>query len=169
MPWARRRFPTPLGPLEARWDGAALKRLDWDPPWTEEPEATDDPHGLGPALAAYFAGEHAALDHLQVAPEGPDFQRRVWLALREIRAGETLSYGDLALRLGLGAAAARAVGAACGANPIGLVLPCHRVVGARGDLTGYAGGLDRKRWLLQHERARVARQLDLFGRAPVPG
>lgn len=164
MPWVRRTFPSPLGPLSAWWDSRALKRLLFDAPPSDEPEASDDPLGLGPALSAYFAGELHALDALPVAPEGPDFQQRVWTALREIEVGSTRSYGELAARLGLGPAAARAVGAACGANPIGVVIPCHRVVGAKGDLTGYAGGLERKRWLLLHERAPVARQQDLFSR-----
>lgn len=164
MAWARRSFPSPLGPLTAWWSGAALKRLEFSATWTEEPEAEDDPHGVGAALLAYFAGDLRAIDGLPVAPEGPVFQQRVWEQLRRIPPGSTLSYGELAARLSLGPAAARAVGAACGANPIGVVIPCHRVVGARGDLTGYAGGIERKRWLLSHERAPVVRQQDLFGR-----
>lgn len=170
MPWARRNFPSPIGPLTAWWSSAGLKRLAFsatlpEEPEREEPESEDDPHGLGPALAAYFAGELSALDALAVAPEGPIFQQRVWEQLRRIPAGSTLSYGELAGRLSLGPAAARAVGAACGANPVGVVIPCHRVVGAKGDLTGYAGGIERKRWLLVHERAPVVRQQELFGRA----
>lgn len=164
MPWVRRTFPSPLGPLTAWWDSRAIKRLFFDAPASDEPESDEDPHGVGPALAAYFSGELGALDALPVSPEGPEFQQRVWRVLREIEAGSTLSYGELAARLGLGPAAARAVGAACGANPIGVVIPCHRVVGAKGDLTGYAGGLERKRWLLHHEHAPVLRQQDLFAR-----
>jgi methylated-DNA-[protein]-cysteine S-methyltransferase len=85
-----------------------------------------------------------------VATNGTDFQKSVWHALRAIPAGQTVTYGELARRLGQ-PTAMRAVGLANGANPIGIVVPCHRVVGANGTLTGYAGGLERKRWLLAHE------------------
>ncbi|MCB9736625.1 MAG: methylated-DNA--[protein]-cysteine S-methyltransferase [Deltaproteobacteria bacterium] len=103
-------------------------------------------------LAAYFAGERATFDLGPLAPEGTAFQRRVWEALRAIPPGETRAYGELARALGLPAGAARAVGAANGRNPLSIIVPCHRVVGADGALTGYAGGLARKRWLLDHER-----------------
>jgi methylated-DNA-[protein]-cysteine S-methyltransferase len=110
-----------------------------------------DPAGLGTALRCYFEGEIGVLDALAVATAGTAFQRRVWLALRGIPAGTTVSYGALALRIGQ-AAAVRAVGLANGRNPVGIVVPCHRVIGADGSLTGYGGGLDRKHWLLAHER-----------------
>jgi methylated-DNA-[protein]-cysteine S-methyltransferase len=109
-----------------------------------------DPFGLTSALAAYFEGDLHAIDSLPVATEGSAFQKSVWQALREIPVGETISYGQFALRLGK-PAAVRAVGLANGANPIGVVVPCHRVIGANGSLTGYGGGLERKRWLLEHE------------------
>lgn len=109
-----------------------------------------DPGGLTTALLAYFAGDLTAIDALPVALEGTPFQRTVWRALREIPCGETCSYLDLARRIG-NPAAVRAVGLANGANPIGVVIPCHRVIGANGTLTGYGGGLERKRWLLAHE------------------
>lgn len=112
-----------------------------------------DPHGLSSALRAYFAGELRAIDGLPVQGAGSVFQRRVWSALREIPCGETRSYSELARQLGQ-PAAVRAVGLANGANPVGIVVPCHRVIGANGTLTGYAGGLERKRWLLRHEGAR---------------
>ena len=118
----------------------------------------DDPHGLSAALRAYFRGQLDAIDALPVHSAGSDFQRRVWQALREIPCGQTWSYSQLARHIG-NPAAVRAVGLANGANPIGIVVPCHRVIGADGTLTGYGGGLERKRWLLQHERARSARQL----------
>lgn len=102
----------------------------------------------------YFAGDVAALDSLDVTPAGTDFEKTVWLALRAIPAGETWSYGQMARHVGR-PGASRAVGRANGLNPISLVLPCHRVIGADGTLTGYGGGLDRKRWLLQHEGARL--------------
>jgi O-6-methylguanine DNA methyltransferase len=103
------------------------------------------------ALDAYFEGDLVALDDVPVATGGTPFQREVWRALRAIPAGKTSSYGQLAAQLGR-PTATRAVGAANGANPISIVVPCHRVIGASGALTGYGGGLLRKRWLLDHER-----------------
>ena len=101
-------------------------------------------------LDGYFAGDIAALDRIEVDPAGTPFQRLVWDALRAIPAGTTTSYGALAGRIGR-PNAVRAVGAANGANPIAVVVPCHRVIGAGGSLVGYGGGLERKRWLLAHE------------------
>jgi methylated-DNA-[protein]-cysteine S-methyltransferase len=103
------------------------------------------------ALDAYFAGQLDALDDVPVATAGTEFQRKVWRALRKIPAGETLSYGELAAKIGR-PSASRAVGAANGSNPIAIVVPCHRVIGANGTLTGYGGGLPRKQWLLEHEQ-----------------
>jgi methylated-DNA-[protein]-cysteine S-methyltransferase len=114
-----------------------------------------NPFGLTSAIAAYFDGDIQALGSIPVAMEGTAFQERVWEALRGIPAGQTISYGKLAIRLGK-PAAVRAVGLANGANPIGVVVPCHRVIGANGSLTGYGGGLERKRWLLNHERCSPA-------------
>lgn len=116
--------------------------------------------GVRAAFTKYFAGDLAALDALPVDPGGTPFQAKVWLALREIDAGKTWSYEDLARRVG-SPAAVRAVGAANGANPIPLVLPCHRVIGKNGKLVGYGGGLDRKLWLLRHEGCDVDRQAAL--------
>jgi methylated-DNA-[protein]-cysteine S-methyltransferase len=107
-------------------------------------------------LAAYMDGELAALDSLAVSTGGTTFQKQVWRALREIPTGTTTSYGELAKRIGR-PSAVRAVGLANGANPIGIVVPCHRVIGANGSLTGYAGGLQRKRWLIAHEARHVVR------------
>ena len=104
------------------------------------------------AVFAYFNGDARALEDLPVATAGTPFQREVWAALRAIPAGETRSYGQLAAAIGR-PKAVRAVGLANGANPVGIIVPCHRVVGANGTLTGYAGGLERKRWLLAHEAA----------------
>jgi methylated-DNA-[protein]-cysteine S-methyltransferase len=109
-----------------------------------------DPHSAADRLDAYFDGDVAALDRLPVDAGGTEFQRRVWDALRRIPAGTTVSYGSLARDIGH-EAAVRAVGAANGQNPVAIVVPCHRVIGGNGQLTGYAGGLDRKRWLLEHE------------------
>jgi methylated-DNA-[protein]-cysteine S-methyltransferase len=114
---------------------------------------TRNPHGLSAAIAKYFAGDLTAIDKLPVKTGGTPFQREVWRALREIPCGRTVSYGELAKSIGR-PAAVRAVGLANGSNPIGVVVPCHRVIGADGSLTGYGGGLERKRWLLQHENAR---------------
>jgi methylated-DNA-[protein]-cysteine S-methyltransferase len=104
----------------------------------------------GRALARYFKGDLDAIEKVKVANGGTDFQRKVWRALRAIPAGRTTSYGALAKKLGL-PQAARAVGLANGANPIAIVVPCHRVIGANGSLTGYGGGMHRKQWLLAHE------------------
>jgi len=109
-----------------------------------------DPFGHRTALERYFDGEITAIDALPVALSGTPFQQKVWSALRTIAAGATLSYGALAARIGA-PAAVRAVGLANGRNPIGVVVPCHRVIGSDGSLTGYGGGLPRKRWLLEHE------------------
>lgn len=102
------------------------------------------------ALEAYFEGELGAIDQLETASNGTEFQRQVWSALRRIPTGRTLSYGALATKIGR-PAAVRAVGLANGANPIAIVVPCHRVIGADASLTGYGGGIERKRWLLAHE------------------
>jgi methylated-DNA-[protein]-cysteine S-methyltransferase len=109
------------------------------------------PASLTRALDAYFDGNIDALADVQTATAGTPFQREVWKALRAIPAGTTISYGQLAINLGR-KGASRAVGAANGANPIPIVVPCHRVIGADGSLTGFGSGLPRKRWLLDHER-----------------
>ncbi|MEV6231051.1 methylated-DNA--[protein]-cysteine S-methyltransferase [Saccharopolyspora shandongensis] len=118
-----------------------------------EPDATP----FGPVieqLAEYFAGKRSEFD-LAMAPSGTPFQRTVWTALCEIPYGETISYGELAERIGK-PSASRAVGLANGKNPIGIIVPCHRVVGSNGDLTGYGGGLGRKQHLLDFERRNTA-------------
>ncbi|OYU34280.1 MAG: methylated-DNA--protein-cysteine methyltransferase [Novosphingobium sp. PASSN1] len=112
----------------------------------------DAPVAITAALTAYFAGDLSALDNIPVATGGTAFQRSVWAALRRIPAGATQGYGALAAAIGK-PGAARAVGLANGSNPVGIVVPCHRVIGASGALTGYAGGVERKRWLLAHEGA----------------
>ena len=143
---------TPIGPLlAAADDDARLCGLWFDrepvPGWHRDDAA------LGPAreqIDAYFAGDLREFD-LPLGTAGTAWQRSVWDALRAIPYGATASYSQLARQLGR-PAAARAVGAANGRNPLSVVVPCHRLVGARGALTGYAGGIDRKRWLLEHER-----------------
>jgi len=104
------------------------------------------------AISRYFAGQLAAIDSLPVETGGTPFQRAVWHALRNIACGTTISYAQLAWNIGR-PKAVRAVGLANGSNPIGVVVPCHRVIGADGSLTGYGGGIERKRWLLRHEGA----------------
>jgi methylated-DNA-[protein]-cysteine S-methyltransferase len=118
------------------------------PEWTRDDDAFDD---IRAQLAEYFAGERRTFD-LPLNASGTAFQKRVWAALVEIPYGETTSYGKTAAAVGV-SDAARAVGLANGQNPISIVVPCHRVVGADGSLTGYGGGLDAKRWLLAHEAA----------------
>ena len=108
------------------------------------------PVSLTSSLNAYFAGNMEVLADVTTATGGTPFQREVWNALRAIPAGAPISYGQLAASLGR-PGASRAVGAANGANPIAIVVPCHRVIGASGTLTGYGGGLPRKKWLLEHE------------------
>jgi methylated-DNA-[protein]-cysteine S-methyltransferase len=114
----------------------------------------EDPAGIVTRLRAYFAGDLSALDSIPVDLAGTPFQRRVWGRLREIPCGRTLSYRDLAAAIGA-PSSVRAVGAANGANPASIVIPCHRVIGANGDLVGCGGGIGRKSWLLNHEGARL--------------
>ena len=113
-------------------------------------EPARDPGGFTSALNAYMEGKIDAIQNLPVETEGTPFQRTVWTALRDIAPGKTESYGQMAVRIGR-PTASRAVGMANGANPVGVVVPCHRVIGANSSLTGYGGGLERKRWLLMHE------------------
>lgn len=150
------RIESPLGVLTALQRDGALVGLymtqqrhapapqpNWIP--TNEPFAE-----LRHQLAEYFRGQRTSFE-LMLAPQGSPFQNKVWQLLLQIPYGETRSYGQLAEQLGQ-PGAARAVGLANGRNPIGIVIPCHRVVGSQGALTGYGGGLARKRWLLAHEQ-----------------
>ena len=113
-------------------------------------ERKRDPFGSSGKLRDYFAGDIAVIDTLAVTFTGTPFQNKVWKALRKIPGGTTLSYGALAKKIGE-PKAVRAVGLANGSNPVGVIVPCHRVIGSNGALTGYGGGLPRKRWLLEHE------------------
>jgi len=139
---------SPLGSIGFKVCGRRLVRLDFGP---GEDEARD----VRERLEAYFAGDLEALDAIEVAPSGTPFQQRVWAELRRIPAGETRSYASVARAIGR-PGAVRAVASANARNPIALVVPCHRSVRSDGTLGGYAGGLDRKSWLLAHEGARVA-------------
>jgi len=112
------------------------------------------PSAVRSAVEAYFGGDLTALDGLEVRTNGTEFQRSVWAALRAIPHGETRTYGQLAAAIGR-PKAVRAAGLANGQNPVAVIVPCHRVIGANGTLTGYAGGIERKQWLLEHEAARV--------------
>ena len=131
--------PRMLASVEARYGSVELHR-------------TSDPFGMSTRILAYLAGELRAIDSFDVEAGGTAFQQEVWAALRAIPPGTTVTYAELARRVGR-PAATRAVGTINGRNPIAIVVPCHRVVGADGSLTGYSGGLWRKRWLLTHEGA----------------
>jgi O-6-methylguanine DNA methyltransferase len=161
------RIDTPLAPMLLVTDGeGAVRALDFVDFEARLHRLLRRHHGPvrltdGPppaaaaeALAAYFAGDLKALEALPVRTGGTPFQRSVWAALRRIPAGETRTYGGLAAALDL-PRAVRAVGLANGANPVAVIVPCHRVIGASGALTGYAGGVERKAWLLRHEGARM--------------
>jgi methylated-DNA-[protein]-cysteine S-methyltransferase len=163
------RIATPTGEmiLVADKDGK-LRTIDWTDHESRMKRLLDrqygkgcyclaparDPGGLSSALRRYFAGELDVIDKLPVETAGTRFQRSVWKALRSIKCGTTISYAELARRIGR-PKAVRAVGLANGQNPVGVVVPCHRVIGSNGGLTGYGGGLDRKRWLLAHEGVRT--------------
>jgi methylated-DNA-[protein]-cysteine S-methyltransferase len=123
-------------------------------------EPSHNPSGLSDVMKRYFEGELSAITELPVRTAGTPFQREVWRALREIPHGTTVSYGKLAKQIGR-PNAVRAVGLANGSNPIGVVVPCHRVIGSNGSLTGYGGGIERKRWLLEHENKHQPADLPL--------
>ncbi len=145
----------PAGSMQLRSDGTAITRMEFVP----EPGEPQGDNGESVAvlvearrqLEEYFNGTRHEFD-LPLAGVGTDFQRRVWGELVKIPFGQTVSYGDIARRLGMPPGASRAVGLANGANPIAIAVPCHRVIGANGRLIGYAGGLERKRFLLDLER-----------------
>lgn len=178
----RRTIPTPIGTLVIVAGPAGLRAVLWpgedgsrvsravgsavpsaalgdDDALAEGPSGPDDNADAHlecarAQLVEYFAGTRQEFD-LVLDPAGTDFQRRAWTALRAIPYGRTISYGQQAAQLGA-PAAARAVGVANGRNPLSIVVPCHRVIGASGALTGFAGGLDTKAWLLAHEQAVLA-------------
>jgi methylated-DNA-[protein]-cysteine S-methyltransferase len=149
---------TPIGPLHAACDEAGrLTALGFRP--------SRSPDGSGPdggssvtervidEIAEYFAGKRQSFT-IELAPKGTPFQLAVWNALVKIPYGDTITYAELAMRIGK-PSAIRAVGAANGANPIPVIIPCHRVIGSNGTLTGYGGGIERKQWLLAHEGRRL--------------
>jgi methylated-DNA-[protein]-cysteine S-methyltransferase len=150
---------SPVGPLTLVAAGDALaglymtgqRHLPPDAAFGEPAAAVGEPFAAAARqLREYFAGERTRFD-LELVLDGSAFQQRVWAALQDIPYGQTVSYGQLADRIGQ-PSASRAVGLANGRNPIGIIVPCHRVVGADGGLTGYGGGIERKRYLLAHEQ-----------------
>jgi methylated-DNA-[protein]-cysteine S-methyltransferase len=156
---------TPIGRLIVASDGVAISGV-WmanadpaDERWQERRGTDALLSEAGAELTAYFEGRLREFT-VPLAPNGTEFQRRVWSALTEIPYGTTISYAELARRVN-NTAAVRAVGAANGRNPIPIIVPCHRVIGSDGSLTGFGGGLDRKRWLLQHENSLHASQVAL--------
>ena len=162
------RLQTPIGELLIVADSAGkLRTIDWTDHEARMRQLLDryygkggyalqtarDPGGLTSAMRDYFKGDIGAIDRLPVdGTVGTPFQRSVWQALRKIKSGKTISYAELARRIGK-PKAVRAAGLANGRNPISIVVPCHRVIGSNGTLTGYGGGLPRKKWLLEHEGA----------------
>lgn len=169
-------IPSPIGAIRIVVDEQTqLRALDWDDYEDRMLRLLERHYGRGgvtltsaraPAsirepIERYLAGDFDAVRSVPVATNGTAFQRGVWAQLREIPPGRTLSYGQLAARIGQ-PRAVRAVGLANGANPVAVVVPCHRVIGADGSLTGFGGGIERKRWLLMHEGA-YTRQMNLLG------
>jgi methylated-DNA-[protein]-cysteine S-methyltransferase len=171
---------TPIGPMTLLVRGDKLIGLEFgDQDWrigrdlkrrfggdAPKVEWVSNPLGLSDRVAAYYTGDFAAVDGIDTDGGGTPFQERVWAELKRIPKGTVISYLDLACRLGQ-PTATRAVGLANGRNPISIVVPCHRVIGADGSLTGYGGGIERKRWLLEHEGVplrdgRLDSQSDLF-------
>jgi methylated-DNA-[protein]-cysteine S-methyltransferase len=176
------RMNTPTGPmLVVTDDRDRLRTAEWEDyedrmhrllkrhygPGAVRLAAALRPSAARRALESYFDGDLHAIERVTTATNGTEFQHAVWAALRQIPLGSTISYGTLATRLGR-ATATRAVGLANGANPTPIVVPCHRVIGADGSLTGFGGGLHRKRWLLAHEGAVVADLLTETTRAGRP-
>ncbi|MCS2171269.1 methylated-DNA--[protein]-cysteine S-methyltransferase [Scandinavium sp. TWS1a] len=159
------KITTPLGALWILCDEQFnLRAVEWDEHSDRmgylldlhyhaegyERVASSNPNGLSKKMQTYFEGDLSVIDDLPSATAGTPFQREVWQALRSIPCGQVMHYGELAEQLGR-PGAARAVGAANGSNPVSIVVPCHRVIGRNGTLTGYAGGVQRKEWLLRHE------------------
>ena len=156
------RVKSPIGEIRIISDGENLRALDFED-YEERMEKLlkrhygeyelvpqKNPNGVSEVMERYFAGELDAIDEVKVAANGTQFQTAVWKQLRNVPLGKTWSYGELARRVGK-PKASRAVGLANGSNPIAIVVPCHRVIGANGSLTGYGGGMERKQWLLVHE------------------
>jgi methylated-DNA-[protein]-cysteine S-methyltransferase len=158
------RIPSPLGDIIVVSDGENLRALDFDDYegrmhtllarhyGAVALKRKANPGGISDVVRRYFAGEFDAINEVKVATRGTPFQRQVWAHLRRVPRGTTWSYRELARSIER-PTASRAVGMANGSNPIAIVVPCHRVIGSNGSLTGYGGGMERKRWLLAHEGA----------------
>jgi methylated-DNA-[protein]-cysteine S-methyltransferase len=163
VPTLTTTVPSPIGPLtltaiDGRLTGLHLHEQRHPPAGSDSWQRDDDAFGdVVEQLTGYFRGARTEFD-VPLDLAGTEFQRRVWSRLRDIPYGETISYSELARRAG-SPKASRAVGLANGRNPIAVIVPCHRVIGADGSLTGYGGGLDRKVWLLEHEGALLAGSL----------
>jgi O-6-methylguanine DNA methyltransferase len=164
----RATLATPVGPMLALASDEGLHALEFDDGtrmtrldarlarFLEAPLVVDGINAIVTRtrkwLDGYFAGANADISRLPLTPAGSPFELKVWAALRQIPPGETRSYGQVAAQVASTINASRAVGLANGANPIAIIVPCHRVIGADGSLTGYGGGLSRKTWLLEHEQ-----------------
>ena len=172
------RIETPIGPMVLLARDGVLLCLEFDDQpdriareltprfGSHEMIPTENPFGFSDRIRAYFDGDLSAIEGVETDGGGTEFQRRVWAELKRIPCGVTISYGEMARRLG-DPKATRAVGLANGRNPVSIVVPCHRVIGADGTLTGYGGGIDCKKWLLEHEGiaisgGRISAQGDLF-------
>ncbi|MFP6681733.1 MAG: methylated-DNA--[protein]-cysteine S-methyltransferase [Gammaproteobacteria bacterium] len=161
------RIPSPIGEIIVISDGENLRALDFHEYEHRMHELlrrhygevrfkrSKNPAGVSKLVQRYLDGDFDAVNEITVKTNGTPFQKEVWTKLRQIPSGKTISYGDLARRIGK-PKAPRAVGLANGSNPIAIVVPCHRVIGANGSLTGYGGGIERKQWLLAHEDAHPA-------------
>ncbi|MFP6781319.1 MAG: methylated-DNA--[protein]-cysteine S-methyltransferase [Gammaproteobacteria bacterium] len=156
------KMKSPIGEIRIISDGENLRALDFED-YNDRMEKLlkrhygdyklepmKNPNGVSEIMERYFGGELDAIDDVKVAANGTQFQSAVWHQLRNVPLGKTWSYGELARRIGK-PKASRAVGLANGSNPIAIVVPCHRIIGANGSLTGYGGGMERKQWLLVHE------------------
>jgi|KBSSwiStaDraftv2_1062776.scaffolds.fasta_scaffold740095_2 methylated-DNA-[protein]-cysteine S-methyltransferase len=166
MTFQLEEFDSPIGGILLVSGGGCVRALEFcgfesrlnrllTAHWGEAPAfRAEQPTDFRRRVSDYFAGDLQALDTLPVATSGTAFQESVWRALRQIPVGHTWSYGQLAAHIGK-PRAMRAAGHANSLNPVGIIVPCHRVIGANSSLTGYAGGIERKQWLLQHEGARL--------------
>lgn len=157
-----RKYCSPIGEMtlvvengalvEVRLDGMGAGEVDEDGEDGEDEEILKEVYEW---LDGYFDGREMEIGELRLAPKGTEFQKEVWGILRGIKYGETMSYGEIARKVaekrGMKRMSAQAVGQAVGKNPIPIIVPCHRVIGKRGDLTGYSGGMEKKIWLLEHE------------------
>lgn len=170
MALIRRTIPSPLGPLTLVASPTGLREIRFEGEAVDEPDSQEGDSPIlsraAEQLAEYFAGNRREFD-LPLEPQGTPFQVSVWKVIEGIEYGQTISYGEEARRLG-DAKKSRAVGSANGRNPLPIVVPCHRIIGSDGSLTGYSGGMEKKVWLLDHERDVVAARLPVRKAADDP-